>query len=56
MEDKRNAHSVLVAKSEGKKSLEIPRCTCEDTIKTYLTDIGWEGMDWIHLAQKWDMW
>lgn len=36
MEDKRNAHSILVETSEDKKSLGIPRCTCEYNIKTYL--------------------
>jgi len=40
MEDKRNAHSVLVETSADKKSLGIPRCTCEDNIKTYPRKIG----------------
>ena len=40
MEDKRNAHSVLVETSEDKKSLGILRYTCEDNIKTYLRKIG----------------
>jgi hypothetical protein len=40
MEDKRNAHSVLMETSEDKKSLGILRCTCEDTIKTYLRKTG----------------
>jgi hypothetical protein len=40
MEDKRNAHSVLVETSGDKKSLGIPRSICEDNIKTYLRKIG----------------
>jgi hypothetical protein len=25
-------------------------------IKMDLKEIGWEGMNWIHLAQDWDQW
>jgi hypothetical protein len=28
----------------------------EDKIKMDLNKIGWEGMDWIHLAQDMDSW
>jgi hypothetical protein len=28
--------------------------TNEDNIKMNLKEIGWEGVDWIHLAQDWD--
>ena len=28
----------------------------EDNIKIDLNDIGWEGMNWIHLAQDRDKW
>jgi hypothetical protein len=27
-----------------------------DNIKIDLIKIGWEGMDWIDLAQDWDKW
>jgi hypothetical protein len=27
-----------------------------DNIKIDLRDIGWDGMDWIHLAQDRDQW
>jgi hypothetical protein len=40
MEDKRNARIGLVETSEDKKAPRIPRCTCEDNIKTYLRKIG----------------
>jgi hypothetical protein len=45
-----------VGKPEGKKPLVRPRCRWEDVIKTDLRDIGWGGMDWIHLAQDRDQW
>jgi hypothetical protein len=28
----------------------------EDNIKMDLREIGWGGMDWIHLAQDMDQW
>jgi hypothetical protein len=28
----------------------------EDNFKTNLREVGWGGMDWIHLAQDWDQW
>jgi hypothetical protein len=28
----------------------------EDNIEIDLTEIGWGGMDWIHLAQDRDQW
>jgi hypothetical protein len=41
----------LVEKPEGKRPLGIPRRRWEDKIKIDLRKIGWEGADWIHLAQ-----
>jgi hypothetical protein len=31
-------------------------CRLEDNIKMALTEIGWEGVDWMHLAQDRDQW
>jgi len=28
----------------------------EDTIRMYRTETGWEGVDWINLAQVRDQW
>jgi hypothetical protein len=28
----------------------------EDNIRMYLTEIGWEGVNWSHLAQDRDQW
>jgi hypothetical protein len=52
----RNAYRILVGKSEGKRPLGRPRCMWVDSIKMDLREIGWDGMDWIELAQDWDQW
>jgi hypothetical protein len=52
--EKRNAYRILVGKSEGKKPLGRPRRRWVDDIKIYLREIGWDGMDWIDLAQNRD--
>jgi hypothetical protein len=53
---KRNAYRILVGKPEGKRSLGRPRCKWVDSIKVELREIGWDGMDWIDLAQDRDQW
>jgi hypothetical protein len=42
--------------SEGKRPIERPRRSSEDNIKMDLREIGWNGMDWIHLAQDRNLW
>jgi hypothetical protein len=54
--EKRNAYIILVGKSEGKRPLGRPRRRWVDNIKMDLRDIGWDGMDWIDLAQNRDHW
>jgi hypothetical protein len=56
MVQKRNACRVLAGTSEGNRPLRILRCRWEDNIKMVLKEIGWDGMDWIHVAQKRDQW
>jgi hypothetical protein len=34
----------------------IPRCRWVDNIKMDFREIGWNGMDWIDLAQDRDQW
>jgi hypothetical protein len=34
----------------------MPRCRWEDNIKIYQKEVGWEGADWIHLAQNGGHW
>jgi hypothetical protein len=53
---KRNAYRTLVGKPEGKRPLGRQRCRWVDNIKMDLREIGWHGMDWIHLAQDRDQW
>jgi hypothetical protein len=45
-----------VANPEGKSPLGRPRHRWVDSIKIDLTEIGWDGMDWIDLAQDRDQW
>jgi hypothetical protein len=48
--------SILVEKPEGKRPQGRPRCGWVDNIKMELREIGWDGMDWIDLAQDRDQW
>jgi hypothetical protein len=52
MGDTRNPYKILVGKTEEKRSLGIPRRKGEGNMKMDLGDVGWEGVDWIHLAQN----
>jgi hypothetical protein len=45
-----------VGKPEGKRLLGRPRRRWVDNIKMELREIGWDGMDWIDLAQDRDQW
>jgi hypothetical protein len=51
-----NACSILVKKPERKRPLLRPRPRLEDHIRTNLTEIGCEYVDWIHMAQDRDQW
>jgi len=46
--ERRNAYSVLLRNSEGKRPLGRNRSTWEDNIKMDLQDVGW-SLDWINL-------
>jgi hypothetical protein len=45
-----------VGKPEGKRPLGRPRCRLVNNIIMDLTEIGWDGMDWINLAEDKDQW
>jgi hypothetical protein len=45
-----------VGKPEGKRPLGRPRRRWVDNIKMDLREVGWNGMDWIDLAQDRDQW
>jgi hypothetical protein len=56
MGEKRNAYRILVGKPEGERPLGRPRCRWVDNIKMDLRETGWDGVDWIDLAQDRDQW
>jgi len=39
-----------------KRPLKRPIYTWEDNIRLDFEEIGWEGVDWVHLAQDKDQW
>jgi hypothetical protein len=47
---------IVVGNPEGKRPLEKPRRRWLNNIKIDLREIGWDGMDWIDLAQDRDQW
>jgi len=46
----------LVGKLEGKRSFVRYRDRWEDNIKMDFWEMGWEDVDWIHMAQDKDQW
>jgi hypothetical protein len=56
MGETRNAYRILVGKPEGKRPLGRPRRRWVVNIKMDLGEIGWDGTDWIELAQDRDQW
>jgi hypothetical protein len=56
MGQRRNTYSTLVGKPEGKRPLGKPRRRCEENVRTDLTEVGWENVDWMHLAQDRNQW
>jgi hypothetical protein len=56
MGERRGAYRALVVKPEGRRPLGRPRHRWEDYIKMDLREVGWEGTNWIDLAQDRDRW
>jgi hypothetical protein len=51
-----NLYRGLVGKPEGKRPLERPRRRWEDGIRMDLGQIGWGGVECVHLAKDMDRW
>jgi hypothetical protein len=47
---------ILVGKPQGKRPLGRARRRWVDSIKMDLKEIGWDGVDWIDMAQDRDKW
>jgi hypothetical protein len=56
MGEMRSAYRILLGKSEGKRPLGRPRCRWMGNIEIDFRKIGWDGMDWINLAENRDQW
>jgi hypothetical protein len=56
MREKRNAYRILAGKPEGKRPLGRPRRRWVDNIKMDLRERGWDGVNWIDMAQDRDQW
>jgi hypothetical protein len=54
--EKRNAYRIVVGMPQGNTSLGRIRCRWDDNIKINLREVGWGGIDWIHLAEDRDQW
>jgi hypothetical protein len=55
MDKMRNMYKILIEKLEGNRVLGRSRHRWEYSIIMYL-EIGWEYLDWIHLAQDRGQW
>jgi hypothetical protein len=51
MGEERKLYKVLVGEPKGKRPVGKLRHRWEDGIKIDLREIGWEGVEWIHLIQ-----
>jgi hypothetical protein len=56
MGEKINACRILVGTQEEKRKMGRPRRRWVVNIKMDLRDIGWDGVDWIYMAQDRDQW
>jgi hypothetical protein len=45
-----------VGKPDGKRPLGRPKHRWVDNIKIDLREVGWDGMDWVYLAQDRHQW
>ena len=55
MGERGSAHTIVEAKSKERDRLKNNAYKISNT-KMYLEEIGWERIEWIHLAQDWKKW
>jgi hypothetical protein len=51
-----HAYKVLFGKPEGKRLLGRPRHSLDNNFGIDLREIGWENVDWMHMAEDRDQW
>jgi hypothetical protein len=56
MGEMKNAYMLLVRKPEWKRLLGGSEFRWEGNIRMNPREAGWEGVDWIHLAQDRNQW
>jgi hypothetical protein len=56
MGEGRGVYRVLVGRLKGKRPLGRSRCRWEDNIKLDFREIGFDGANWIQLAQDKVQW
>jgi hypothetical protein len=56
MGEGRGAYRILVGRPEGRRPLGRTRHKWEDNIKSDLQEMGWDGVEWIDMAQDRDRW
>jgi hypothetical protein len=54
--ERRNSYRIRVGNPEGRRPLGRPRRRWVGNIKMDFREVGWDGMDWINLAQDRDRW
>jgi hypothetical protein len=54
MGETRNAYSIFVGKPEARRPIGQPRRRWGGNNRMYVREIGWEVVDWMHLAQDKD--
>jgi hypothetical protein len=54
--EKRNAYSLLIGKTDGKRPLGRPTHRWVVNIRMDLVEVGWGNVDWIGLAQDRNRW
>jgi hypothetical protein len=52
----KKTYKILIGKPEGMRPPGTPRRRWEDNIKMDIREIGFGGVDWIHVAQDRDRW